>query len=220
MSKLVDSDMYSQALVPYIEGNPVQARMVERPEDYEFSSAFYCNGIRPPRWLSVALHSHSEPALTREQLEALSFVLETRLESKQGDCGHSLLMDGSTSSVRRWMIRKAELADGTSPGLPVCDPQSVFDAVKFSEPLIREYKKEVRGSFETSSNVLLCGLLRDFCGLGFREIGNRMGRSESAAWSSSARYRQMIVTSREFENIANQVGELAFRRGPFGLLRR
>src|ERR1700730_17063864 len=50
---LVEEDPYALALLRYIHENPVKARIVERPEQYEWSSdRFYRRG-RGPEWLDL-----------------------------------------------------------------------------------------------------------------------------------------------------------------------
>src|SRR6266851_8766257 len=50
---LVEEDPYALVLVRYIHENPVKARVVERPEQYEWSSdRFYRRG-RGPEWLDL-----------------------------------------------------------------------------------------------------------------------------------------------------------------------
>ncbi|MBA3031147.1 MAG: hypothetical protein FP816_20360 [Desulfobacteraceae bacterium] len=49
---LVESDEYADELSRYIHLNPVRAKMVEHPEDYEWSSYPYYTGMKkPPEWL-------------------------------------------------------------------------------------------------------------------------------------------------------------------------
>jgi REP element-mobilizing transposase RayT len=49
---LVDIDEYAKELSRYIHLNPVRAKMVKTPEEYEWSSyQFYIGVKRPPEWL-------------------------------------------------------------------------------------------------------------------------------------------------------------------------
>jgi len=52
-SILVDADEYAKELSRYIHLNPVRAKVVEKPEDYKWSSyGSYIGKKRPPEWLS------------------------------------------------------------------------------------------------------------------------------------------------------------------------
>ncbi|MFO8062565.1 MAG: transposase [bacterium] len=53
LSLIVLSRDYLYTILYYIHNNPVKARIVIRPEDYEFSSASVYKGKRPPKWLTV-----------------------------------------------------------------------------------------------------------------------------------------------------------------------
>ena len=49
---LVDIDEYAKELSRYIHFNPVRAKMVDRPEQYRWSSYQYYIGMKKsPRWL-------------------------------------------------------------------------------------------------------------------------------------------------------------------------
>lgn len=48
---IVDRDAYLLALVRYIHENPVKAKIVERPEDYRWSSDRYYRKGKSPEWL-------------------------------------------------------------------------------------------------------------------------------------------------------------------------
>ena len=50
---LVQKDRYLLALVRYIHENPVKARMVQKAEDYPWSSDSAYRASRPPRWLEI-----------------------------------------------------------------------------------------------------------------------------------------------------------------------
>jgi len=50
---LVEKDPYALALLRYIHENPVKARVVERPEDFAWSSDRYYRRGRGPEWLDL-----------------------------------------------------------------------------------------------------------------------------------------------------------------------
>lgn len=51
---LIDIDEYAEELSRYIHLNPVRARMVETPEEYEWSSyQYYIGKQKPPEWLHI-----------------------------------------------------------------------------------------------------------------------------------------------------------------------
>jgi REP element-mobilizing transposase RayT len=52
-SRRIKTDAQLVAVVGYIVANPVEAGMVERPEDWPWGSHAAIAGGRPPRWLAV-----------------------------------------------------------------------------------------------------------------------------------------------------------------------
>src|SRR6266571_8244480 len=50
---LVDGDRYFAALIRYVHHNPVEARLVERPEDFLWSSDRYYRRGRSPEWMDL-----------------------------------------------------------------------------------------------------------------------------------------------------------------------
>lgn len=214
-SKRVDTQKYEDTLIQYIENNPVHGKIVRSTVEYEFGSAFHRQSMRNPRWLRDLQDCPYEEELTHEQFEARSFVLETRLANRGLDKGLDVLLTKTPFSVREWMVKKAELADGTKPGLPVCDPRAVLSAIAESKETIAKIPIQ-RGCTSRSLKIILTsGLLRDLCGLGHKEIAIWIERSESTASSSCSRYRQLTNENPDFRNIALVAARTAFDRGPF-----
>ncbi|MFT7616722.1 MAG: REP element-mobilizing transposase RayT [Planctomycetota bacterium] len=220
MSKLVDSDEYSQILGPYIEYNPVQAGMVERPSDYEFCSAFYRRPGKPPRWFPNPFSMSDDIHLSAGDYNALSFVVESHLRKPRKNECDDLLLHSSPERVLDWMTRKAELADGTKPGLPICDPRSILIAIGRSESSIQRLTEQCPVRAGMMLKHMSSGLLRDFCGLSFVEIGNKTQRSETASTKSYKRYRFLMESNPELVGLVSQIGSMALENSPLRLFNR
>jgi REP element-mobilizing transposase RayT len=212
-SKRVDTQEYCETLIQYIENNPVHGKMVRSTVDYEFCSAFHRQRKRMPKWLRDLENCPYEEELTAEQFEARSFVLEKRLAHRELDDDLDLLISRSPLSVRRWMVKKAELADGTKPGMPVCDPRTVLCTIADNKQSIVEFQKKHRRT-KSLITILKSGLLRDLCGLGHREIAAWIERCESTTSSSCSRYHQLILVDSDFRNLALLVVTEAVANGP------
>ncbi|HEU4393982.1 MAG TPA: transposase [Planctomycetota bacterium] len=193
VNRLVESDAYAATVVRYIDDNPVAARLVERPADYPHGSARHYARQRGPRWLS------------RDGVEAIAgggggdgrpwdpdryercfgsglapgarWIVARRLWGRFRDGEEPLdeLLDAAPDGVRRWMERKANLADGTRPGLPVASPGTLVRCVRDgagspAPALVRSGRRGV-----ARREVLLSGLLRVGAGLAHEEIASRLG---------------------------------------------
>ncbi len=110
---LIQADTYARALTIYIHGNPVRKKIVERPEDYPWSTCQDYYGIRrPPNWLDTAVilntFGNSLDLLKleheRQLLSPQDSPLKTKLEnaSRIGILGDDEFID---------KIRRAYLAD-------------------------------------------------------------------------------------------------------------
>ena len=134
------------ALVRYIDANPVSAGLAGSPQEYPFCSAFHYARRRGPRWLSrdwvegevkvlgaldeydVSWYPHVFGAPT----QGFSRLIERRLDAENSRAGDPLdhLLDATPERILRWMRAKTRVADGTSPGLPVADPETVVQVVR------------------------------------------------------------------------------------------
>jgi hypothetical protein len=139
-SKPVQSVRYRKALVAYIDGNPVDARMAKQACEYPYGSAYHYQRDRGPIWLertwverTVQTASDSdcydpcdyEQAFPRARSKALQPILKARIASRCQLDPLDDLVGNAPGRVLKWMRRKAALADGTLPGMPVADPKTM-----------------------------------------------------------------------------------------------
>ena len=121
-------------LVAYIDQNPVGARLVRSPCAYPYGSAWHYARPAGPRWLSrtwveevvraAAGRAEYRPhdyagAFGRAARGAVEHFVEARCAASDDADPLDDLVVASPAAVGRWMRRKALLADGTRPGLPV-----------------------------------------------------------------------------------------------------
>lgn len=122
---LVQADLYARTLTKYIHANPVRKSVVERPEDYEWSSCPYYFGVREaPPWLRtrtiLACFGNSIPVLRKEHMaylaspEDLSFGRQLQISSRTGILGDDDFVD----KIRRSFLREViEAGDDELGGL-------------------------------------------------------------------------------------------------------
>ncbi len=100
---LVDADAYAKELSRYIHLNPVRAKMVERPEEYEWSSFRDYTGMRkPPDWLHrdfiLSYFGNKIKAAERGYKKFISILEEKEYESPLNELFASTIL-GDTDFV-------------------------------------------------------------------------------------------------------------------------
>jgi REP element-mobilizing transposase RayT len=189
----VDSPRYFQTLVRYIDDNAVEARLATVAAEHAFGSArHHVAGLARPRWLCRDLVNRSLAPLVAEgvmRAEAYDRVYPSRLPTNARQfvdrrllhpdrCAATFeeLAAAAGERVFAWMTRKARLADGTKPGLPLVLGESV-------ELLVGEHRvRAPRAVLDVGRrrpralwDVALVGLLRGLAGETLASMGRRLG---------------------------------------------
>jgi len=121
----------------------------------------------------------------------------TRLSNDEHDPLDDLLA-AAPWRVLEWMRRKAELADGTEIGLPVCDAEDVREVVEEARLREGEYLLEGVGRPVSGWLVLEVALLRDLCGSTLAEAGAQTNTTGSGAYRRYARHQRRLVDDQEY----------------------
>ena len=221
-SKIVKNSSYRLALARYIEWNPVHARIVESSENYEFSSAKYRVTSRVPRWLALETKISHLPRLARSQFEALEYVINKRLNSSVVDEPPEYFIMANSKQLMEWMMKKALLADGTTPGIPVCNPKTVLNAIDQSVDLLKAISARRGPDEEAMVQHVMCGLLRELCACTHKESARIIGKSPSAALASYQRFTHLRAANPDLAEASASIAQAALERSPlreFGLWR-
>jgi REP element-mobilizing transposase RayT len=207
-SRPVDSLVYREVLVRYIDANPVSAGLVRSAHIYPHGSArAYALKDGPPwlerSWVEEVVREVSgsrvyDPGTYAAVFGAdlptsLTDLVERRIAGgfREPDPLDNLVSERPTALLD-WMRRKARLADGTRPGLPVCDPESVTAAVERDRAVrgcwfIQPGKKQL-DAWPHVHVALLC----DLAGLAAPEAAHRVGCSESGVGRMRERHRTLL----------------------------
>jgi REP element-mobilizing transposase RayT len=223
-SKVVRDMVYRCNVLTYIHDNPVAAKQVANPADYEASSAWYWarrKNRKMPKWLATDWIQRELDLRGAEQLED---VFPSRLDDDfrkmiERELGLRVPQEGEDTTIRhtlnartvRWAFRKAKLADGTRPFRRVSPARLVEQAValwiKQVGPLLGYFKHPLRDAWTN----LKAGLLRTLSGCTQREIGLRNGRHNSSVCRDLQEHRTLLKHAPDYENlhakIANDVIE-------------
>lgn len=206
----VISPRYLWNVIRYIDQNPVAARMAARPEDFPHGSAIlHAKGPRP-RWLSGEIVERGLRQLLSEgvpRAEAYRRVFPPNLSPALRTFLHRRMMHPrrepgglddvlglAEGDLLAWMTRRALLAAGTRPGLPVVMPETVMQVV--SEGFTRGRPAEVLLGPDTRRDVrdiATTGLLRDLAGETIAEVARRRERrKDSGFWRQAARRQRGV----------------------------
>jgi hypothetical protein len=189
----VENSRYVQTLFRYIDQNPVLARLVASAEDYPYGSArLHVSDRRGPRWVCRSLVERFLAPLLAEgvdraaayrrafpvslSLAQRAFVERRLLHPDRTPDRFDDLVRAATPEVFAWMSRRARLADGTRPGLPLVAPESVEHLVAVHRRRAPDAFVEVGPRRQRSVwDLALVALLRGLAGETFAAIGRRHG---------------------------------------------
>lgn len=187
-SRPVHSHRYRQVLVRYIDLNPVHARLVVRPSDYPWGSAAHLVGVAGPPWLERSWVG-SQPELNATPDEVRQLV-EARMNHPGVNDPLDDIVDAASSSTRAWMVRKALLADGTRPGLPLlpCPRLEQILEGRHGEPwIVRRGRASLDGW-----TLARIGLGRDLCGETIDRLADRLETSTTTVRRMYAYHRSEL----------------------------
>jgi REP element-mobilizing transposase RayT len=187
---LVDRDAYLQELSRYIHLNPVRARMVAKPDEYQWSSyRAYVGRVTVPRWLQVkwllgCFGQNANESARRYR----SFVEGVDVDSLRNP--HADVVEGfvlGNSEFVEWVIERflrGQEDNGEIPQLRKLKPRpsleritdEVSQAWGCGEETIRR-----KGSKENIARDVAIYLARDFSRLSCTELGRFFGGVSGAA---------------------------------------
>jgi REP element-mobilizing transposase RayT len=220
-SLVVSTDTYWHVLVRYIDSNAVSAGLAERPSEYPFCSARHYRRPQGPPWLARKAVEEAvcaarglgtydprayDDVFPPDCHPSVQWLVKRRLQMPEArEDPLDGLLGLPTARVRDWMRRKAALADGSSPGIPLVDPTtllSVAGKLERCEPawVVRRGRSEQPGWPR-----LRVGLLRDTCALRIQEIANRLRMSPSSVHRCNRENRLLLESDARYRDRAAQV---------------
>ena len=224
-SKVVDSEVYLDNVVRYIDGNAVHAGLVAKPEWHPSASVFWYVREKRPLWLSQGLLVSR--ALRKSGAETFSADLYRRVFAPRFSEGMkewmqarisrgesapdplSDLMDAAPTQLLAWMHKQARLADGTTAGAPLVPWDDVFAVVASATCDLEALGVgEEDGRACTLEQLLLAGLLRQIAGLSYARISRIVGCSSTAAHRRCLRHAQRMQEDHAYATVA---GDLAYQ---------
>lgn len=193
---LIQADAYARTLAKYIHGNPVRKKIVDRAEEYAWSSCQYYYGLRhPPSWLDTSVilkaFGNSLEVLKREHERYLGTADEKRLEKdmKEGSRLGILGDDDFIDKIRRTYLKdRMENPDGE-----LCELRRLRVRPGLSN--IKAQVDRELGAENRLARKCAIFLARKRAGFKLREIGDHLGLSPGAVSLSYRKISKEIVTN-------------------------
>jgi len=203
-SILVEADAYALELSRYIHLNPVRAGMVQRPEEYEWSSYLsYALEEEKPGWLTTDLIlGYFSDQYSVAQQKYKSFV-----ESLIGKLYRSPLSDALRSTILGTLdfvneikdrFHIEEINDRDLPSLEEPPPRPGITSVSRAASSV--LKENAR--LQRQMQIHLC---HRYTGAKLRDIGAHFGIGESAVSQNSRRFADRLKRDRNLRRITEQV---------------
>lgn len=234
-SKPVRSRGYRFAVVSYIDLNPVRARLVSRPEDYEFSSArSHMFPVGHPwlerGWISSILRERQARGQVLSEAyrevfgcsdssaaQASAELVEQRMRSAAELDPLDDLIGAKPAAIRAWLASKARLADGHRINLPVCTPQVLQRALNSDAKERGAWYVEDQSEVFRGHVLARIALLRELCGATWPEIARAAGVPVGRARRLGEAHSRLVGTSAAYavrvSGIAQQAMQSIMDRG-------
>jgi len=210
-SKPVRSLRYRRVLVAYIDDNPRSAGLASDPRAYPYGSAVHYARKGGPPWLARewiesevidgAESSSYEPTryprvFCRTVEPSMRRLVERRCTGQGIEDPLDDLVSSAPGRVLAWMRRKAKLADGTSPGMPLV-PLEVLDQV-LSRHLEGDWTIGDGSAARPGRAIAWVGLGRELCQASGKELTARIGLSHPVLCKLHRLHRDLISTDDDY----------------------
>lgn len=192
-SRLIESAVYWENVVRYIDRNPVRAGIVNHAASYPWGSARAYVAGAGPCWLTRGLVEdalRSRANYVGHFIEAGNELSDDLVERRArcplpGDDPIDRLLAGGAPLAREWLLTRARTGPKETAGLLV-PPGALLRRM----PSVDQWTRDDR--------TILAGLLRVAVGLSLEEIGAAVGVSRETARRHEKLYRERLLAEVEF----------------------
>jgi hypothetical protein len=143
----------------------------------------------------------------RELNPSVKWLVEERVSrpalDKEDPLDH--LVKAAPASIRKWMIRMANLADGSAAGQTLVDPAAIQDRIAVHRKANPTWKVTPSKKGKSGWLVLTAGLFRMISGIGIEEISRRIGCGESSVFRYLQDHGLLLQTNEEYAHHAEQI---------------
>ena len=224
-AKPIRSRRYMTAAIAYVDLNPVEAGLVERPASYPLSSARHYARTSGPSWLDRSWvetylaagrvgtpYRPSEYARvfgTRTSAGARRWTAEAMESRRPDDVTLDALIEASPDHILQWMDERAQCADGTSRSAPIVDEASLFEAIRAVPASVLGLEIGPHRNRRTMEQGLRVGLLRRLVGASFSTTGLLTAQSLSAAQRTARVHEWALTHDAGYRELVAQVTRAA-----------
>lgn len=226
-SKRICSEVYWRTVVRYIDQNALSEAIPHRETVYPYCSRYFYLRKSGPSWLtrnvleSVVCDDSNTNSYDPSDYDVV-FGLPIKTVEKNlsehwidSDFSEQEILDdlftASPPEIRSWMIGRARIADGTEPGLPVADVQTILRLIR--ERAAGKPIKSVlyNGMKRDVWSLLAAGLLRSVCGQTHQELAQVCHCSASTLYSRCRIHSTLLQTNSEYAQLASEILAETFR---------
>jgi len=195
-SILVDADEYAKELSRYIHLNPVRAKMVEKPEEYKWSSyGSYIGKESSPEWLKrdfiLGYFGEEESAARKGYKKFVELLIDRQYESPLKETISSTILGAAdfVEFIKESYIKGREI-ESDIPAL-----KGLFERVSVAD-IIKESDKEF-GEDSGLARVVAIYLSQKHTGNKLKDIGSGFGIGETGVSQASRRMRERLEKDRK-----------------------
>jgi REP element-mobilizing transposase RayT len=195
---LVDIDEYAKELSRYIHLNPVRAKLVEKPEEYMWSSyQYYIGKTKAPLWLHMdfilGYFGDKVKSAQKRYRSFVSAIVNQNYENPLNEIvGSTILGSPGFISFVRESYLSGKKADINLPALKdlvkkptIREIISIVDSVLTKEPRLNR-----------SVKLYLC---QQYTGMKLKDIGKQFGIGESGVCQASKRISKKIKSDKKLK---------------------
>jgi hypothetical protein len=200
---LVEIDEYAKELSRYIHLNPVRAKMVATPDEYEWSSyQFYIGKKKPPEWLYrdfiLGYFGEKVSVAQKGYRDFVNKMVNAKYDSPLGEVVGSTLLGGPDFIT---FVKEKLLSDRTPdkelPALKAlagkATMEEIFDGVE-----------AVLGNKPALARNVKVYLCQRYTGRKLRDIGTHFGIGESGVSQASRRMVEKLKQDKKLEITVNK----------------
>ena len=201
---LIEADEYAKELSRYIHLNPVRAGMVEKPEEYPWSSYNHYTGkTKCPEWLKrdfiLGYFDKKESLAQKKYEQFVKIMIGKSYESPLKDVTASTLLGDKVfviEIIEKYLDRKKQ--DRNLPSLRnLPEKRSVREICEVIDAMCEEKKRLAKGM-----SIYIC---HKYSGARLKEIGNYFGISESGITRASQRFGERLEGDNGLKKLLSKI---------------
>jgi hypothetical protein len=201
---LVEIDEYAKELSRYIHLNPIRAKMVKTPEEYEWSSyRFYIGETKPPKWLYrdfiLGYFGNKVSVAQKGYHNFVSLLINEKYDSPLNEVVGSTLL-GSPGFIT---FIKDTFLSGKKPDRDLPALKSLVDKASMQD--IFDETETVFGKESALGRNVKMFLSQRYTGEKLKDIATHFGIGESGVSQVSRRVTDKIRKDKKLKNKINKI---------------